>query len=95
MAIAQGDRICIGGAGPAGLSIAHRLHASDYTHVTVLERLPEIGGLCDTIEFQGKAFDLGANYVTSAYRRIRRMAKEVGADRGTSNDHDPDAARRS
>ena len=39
--------------------------------------------------------DLGANYVTSAYGRIRRMAKEVGADRGTSNDHDPDAARRS
>ena len=79
MAIEAGSRICIVGAGPAGLATAHRLRHEGYTHVTVLEKLPEVGGLCLTYEYEGRAFDLGANYVTSAYTRIRAMAAEVGA----------------
>ena len=74
------DRICVVGAGPAGLATAYRLHREGFTNVTVLEKLPQIGGLCLTYEFQGRAFDLGANYVTSSYRRIRKMAKEVRAE---------------
>ncbi len=80
MGIPKSARICIVGAGPAGLATAHRLRAEGYQHVTVLEKLPQVGGLCLTYEFEGRAFDLGANYVTSAYTRIRKMAEEVGAE---------------
>ncbi len=73
-------RICIVGAGPAGLATAHRLHEEGYVNVTVLEKLPRVGGLCLTYEYEGKAFDLGANYVTASYRRVRKMAKKVGAE---------------
>jgi carotenoid cleavage dioxygenase-like enzyme len=79
MGIAQTERICIIGAGPAGLAAAYRLNVEGYKHVTVLEKASDLGGLCITREFEGRAFDLGANYVTSAYKRIRKMAKEVGA----------------
>lgn len=79
MGIAKTARICIVGAGPAGLATAHRLRAEGHRHVTVLEKLPQVGGLCVTYEFEGRAFDLGANYVTSAYTHIRKMAEEVGA----------------
>ena len=64
MGVAKTARICIVGAGPAGLATAHRLHAEGFTKVTVLEKLPQLGGLCLTYEFEGRAFDLGANYVT-------------------------------
>ena len=72
--------ICIVGAGPAGLATSYRLHKEGFINVTVLEKLPRVGGLCLTYEYEGRSFDLGANYVTSSYRRIRRMAKDVGAE---------------
>lgn len=74
------ERICVIGAGPAGLATAHHLAAKGYGAVTVLEKLPRVGGLCDTFEYDRKAFDLGANYVTSSYTRIRQLAEEVGAE---------------
>ena len=80
MAVKRGERICIVGAGPAGLATAHRLRNEGYQNVTVLEKLPRVGGLCLTYEYEGRAFDLGANYVTSAYTQILKMAKEVGAE---------------
>lgn len=86
MSVTKTDRICVVGAGPAGLSTAHRLRQSGYEHVTVLEKQPLVGGLCITYEFEGKAFDLGANYVTSAYKRVRSLAKEVGAELYTETD---------
>lgn len=78
--VAKDARICIVGAGPAGLATAHRLHEEGYRNVTVLERLPRVGGLCLTYEYEGKAFDLGANYVTASYTQIRKLAKKVGAE---------------
>jgi predicted NAD/FAD-binding protein len=78
--VARDARICIVGAGPAGLATAHRLHEEGYLDVTVLEKLPRVGGLCLTYEYEGKAFDLGANYVTASYTRIRELAKKVGAE---------------
>ena len=80
MKVPKSARICIVGAGPAGLATAHRLHEEGYVDVTVLEKLPRVGGLCLTYEYEGRAFDLGANYVTASYRRIRKMAKKVGAE---------------
>ena len=80
MAVQCSERICIVGAGPAGLATAHRLRNEGYLNVTVLEKKSRVGGLCLTYDYDGNAFDLGANYVTSAYTQIRKMAKEVGAE---------------
>ncbi len=74
-----GDRICIVGAGPAGIATAHDLARRGYHRVTILEKADRVGGLCLSEGFEGHAFDLGANYVTSAYSHVRRLAKLVGA----------------
>lgn len=74
------DRICIVGAGPAGIATAHELARLGYRNVTILEKADRVGGLCLSEGFEGRAFDLGANYVTSAYKEVRRLAKHVGAE---------------
>lgn len=68
-------RICIVGAGAAGLSAAHYLGLRGYRNVIVLESASRVGGKCHSIDFQGRSFDLGANYVTADYSEIRRLAK--------------------
>lgn len=73
------SRICIVGAGAAGLSAAHYLSARGYKNVTVLEAADRVGGKCHSIDFQGRSFDLGANYVTAAYSEIRKLAKQYRA----------------
>jgi phytoene dehydrogenase-like protein len=72
-------RIVVIGAGPAGLFTAYYLKKNGYENVTVLEKLGRVGGLCRTITSGGRAFDLGANYVTPAYKHVLRLANEVGA----------------
>lgn len=73
-------KIVIVGAGPAGLSAAYFLRQQGYREVLVLEKLGRVGGLCRTITEDYYAFDLGANYVTPAYRETLALAYEVGAD---------------
>jgi hypothetical protein len=77
--ISKESRICIVGAGPGGLSVGYYLQKAGYKHVTILEKQPEVGGLCNTITFEQKSFDLGANYLTPAYKKTLAIAKEVGA----------------
>ena len=72
-------RIAIIGAGAAGLATAYYLKKSGYKNVIVLEKLPRAGGLCRSITLDYKSFDLGANYITLAYRELRKIAREVGA----------------
>lgn len=72
-------RIAIIGAGAAGLATAHYLKKNGYENVIVLEKLPRVGGLCRSITLNYKSFDLGANYITLAYRELRKIAREVGA----------------
>ena len=73
------DRICVVGAGPAGIATAHELARQGFTDVVVVEKASRVGGLCLSVGYDGRAFDLGANYVTSAYRQVRRLARELGA----------------
>ncbi|NER10009.1 NAD(P)-binding Rossmann-like domain-containing protein [Muriicola jejuensis] len=77
--IDKNSRICIIGAGPGGLSTGYFLQKAGYKYVTILEKLPEVGGLCNTITFENKSFDLGANYLTPAYKKTLKLAREVGA----------------
>ena len=41
------DPVCIVGAGPGGLTIAHELEAKGYTTV-LFEKQPEVGGKCQS-----------------------------------------------
>lgn len=80
------SRIVIVGAGPAGLSAAYYLKKHGFKHVVVLERLGRVGGLCRTITEDGFSFDLGANYITPAYDRVRAIAKEHDAKMSAETD---------
>nr|MBS0037239.1 FAD-dependent oxidoreductase [Saprospiraceae bacterium] len=77
--IEKNSKICIVGGGPGGLSTAYYLKKAGYTQVTVLEKLPEVGGLCNSITFENRSFDLGANYLTPAYKKTLKIAREIGA----------------
>jgi hypothetical protein len=72
-------RICVVGAGPGGLAAAHFLKERGYRRVTVLEKLDRVGGMCCSITHGYRSFDLGANYLTTAYRETLKLARAVGA----------------
>lgn len=73
-------RIGIIGAGAAGLTAAHFLKKLGYENITVLEKAGRIGGKCCSFTYGGKSFDLGANYITSSYHEVKKLANEYGAD---------------
>ena len=73
------SRICIIGAGPAGLSHAHYLKKAGYSNVELLEINGDVGGKSYSLTFNNRSFDLGANYLTPDYTHIMEMAREVGA----------------
>jgi len=77
--IPRDARIVVVGAGAAGLCTAWYLKLAGFKHVQVLERSPRLGGKCRSLTVDGQSFDLGANYITSAYRRVRELAAHVGA----------------
>jgi 2-polyprenyl-6-methoxyphenol hydroxylase-like FAD-dependent oxidoreductase len=71
-------RVCIVGAGAAGLSAAHALRRLGYRRITVLEREQRVGGKCYTIRHEGRAYELGAGALTRAYRNVRALMAETG-----------------
>ncbi|HQR49499.1 MAG TPA: FAD-dependent oxidoreductase [Steroidobacteraceae bacterium] len=77
--IARDARILIVGAGAAGICTAWYLKLAGFRHVKVFEKSPRLGGKCRSLTVDGQSFDLGANYVTSAYARVRELAAHVGA----------------
>lgn len=72
-------RICIIGGGAGGLSVGYFLKQQGYRNVILLEREDRVGGKCLSITVAGRSFDLGANYITSAYREVKRLARIFGA----------------
>jgi hypothetical protein len=72
-------RIGIIGAGAAGLTAAHFLKKGGYENITVLEKEGRVGGKCCSLTYGGKSFDLGANYITSSYRQVKKLAREYDA----------------
>lgn len=57
----MGDRVTVIGAGPGGLASAILL-ASSGLQVTVLERLPRVGGRTGSLEADGFRFDIGPTF---------------------------------
>ena len=64
-------RAIILGGGLCGLYTAYRLvqrRGSDLTALTVLEKEPELGGLCRSFDCEGIHFDLGSHRLHPAIR---------------------------
>ncbi|KAK9157049.1 hypothetical protein Scep_003623 [Stephania cephalantha] len=73
-------RIGIVGAGPSGLSAAYALVKLGYTNVTVLEKYHTVGGMCESVEVEGRTYDLGGQVLAAnSAPFIFHLAKEVGA----------------
>lgn len=68
-------RIGIIGGGAAGLSAGYFLKERGYQNVTIFEKESRIGGKCFSLTVGGNSFDLGANYVTSSYKEVERLAR--------------------
>lgn len=47
-------RIGIIGAGPSGISAAYALSRLGYKNVTVVEKHHTVGGMCESVEIEGK-----------------------------------------
>ena len=73
------SKICIIGAGPAGLSHGHYLKKAGYNNIEILEINSKVGGKSNSKTFNNRSFDMGANYLTPDYTHVMEMAHDVGA----------------
>ncbi|MEV5542361.1 FAD-dependent oxidoreductase [Saccharopolyspora shandongensis] len=65
--------VCVVGAGPSGLTVAHELEHLGHT-VVVLEREPVVGGKSVSVDVDGRAYDLGAHICTPRYEELAELA---------------------
>ncbi|XP_063940050.1 uncharacterized protein LOC135149116 [Daucus carota subsp. sativus] len=73
-------RIAIVGAGPSGLSAAYALSKLGYSDITVLEKHHSVGGMCESVELEGRIYDLGGQVLAeNSAPTIFHLAKEIGA----------------
>ncbi|XP_012570515.1 uncharacterized protein [Cicer arietinum] len=73
-------RIGIVGAGPSGISAAYALARLGYNNITVLEKHHAVGGMCESVEIEGKVYDLGGQVLAaSSAPVIFHLAKETGS----------------
>ncbi|KAK7261575.1 hypothetical protein RIF29_27889 [Crotalaria pallida] len=73
-------RIGIVGAGPSGLSAAYALARLGYNNITVLEKHHTVGGMCESVDIEGKIYDLGGQVLAaSSAPVIFHLAKETGS----------------
>ncbi|KAL5832110.1 hypothetical protein ACOSQ4_017464 [Xanthoceras sorbifolium] len=74
-------RIGIVGAGPSGLSAAYALTKLGYRNVTVLEKFHTVSGMCESVEIEGKMYDLGGQVLAAnSAPVIFDLAKETGSE---------------
>ena len=71
--------VLVVGAGLAGLAAAQRL-TDEGLATLVLERDEEQGGRARSEQWENCTIELGATFVTPAYRRLRRLIKACGLD---------------
>ena len=67
------------GAGPAGLAAADAL-AQRGAEVRVLERSPQVGGMCRTVERGGYRFDLGGHRFFTRFDEVEALWKDLLGD---------------
>ncbi|KAL0287331.1 UNVERIFIED_CONTAM: hypothetical protein Sangu_2697200 [Sesamum angustifolium] len=81
-------RIAVVGGGPSGLSAAYALCKLGYNNVTVLEKHQSPGGMCESVEIQGRIYDLGGQVLAAnSAPSIFHLAGEVGAETEEMDTH--------
>jgi monoamine oxidase len=75
--MSQTDDVLVVGAGLAGLTVAETLRDAGAS-VTVLEARPRVGGRTELMDFEGTAFDLGAQWIGPTQRRMIALAERFG-----------------
>ena len=68
--ILQMENVVIIGAGPAGLTAAYELLKKDGYNVTVLEASDRIGGISQTVRYNGNRMDIGGHRFFSKDERV-------------------------
>ena len=69
-------KICIIGAGPAGLTAAYELSKKKY-NVDIFEASSQVGGMCRTINLWGQKVDIGPHRFFSKDPRVNKIWLEV------------------
>lgn len=75
--LAAGRRVAVVGAGIAGLTAAFRLHQAG-ADVLVLEREGQVGGRMLTVNVDGFVVDVGAGFLSYAYREMLELIDDAG-----------------
>jgi oxygen-dependent protoporphyrinogen oxidase len=65
------------GAGISGLAAAFRLHQAGHT-VDVFEASDHVGGRMSTVQHNGHRIDVGAAVVSSKYKAVLQLARDIG-----------------
>ncbi|XP_052188093.1 uncharacterized protein LOC127798517 [Diospyros lotus] len=74
-------RVGIIGGGPSGLSAAYALNKLGYNNVTVIEKYHTVSGMCESIDIEGKIYDLGGQVLAAnSAPCIFNLAKETGSE---------------
>lgn len=79
-AYALEKKICIVGAGPAGLAAASELSEMGYepSQIYVLEKNERVGGKANSVKVHGNVVELGAAIVSPRYHWVRYFADRLG-----------------
>ncbi|MDO5293095.1 MAG: FAD-dependent oxidoreductase [bacterium] len=72
------ERICIIGAGPAGLTAAMYLEQKGYTNYTILEKEDYVGGKCYSPYYKGKRYEMGALMGAECYHAVGEVMEYCG-----------------
>lgn len=78
--MAKNEKICIIGAGPAGLSAAVHLEKNGYTDYSILEKEDHVGGKCHSPYHDGKRFEMGAIMGCPTYYAVHELELFGGVD---------------
>ena len=72
-------RVCVVGAGPAGIHMALRLKEKGYTRVDVLEKTFRVGGKCEDIDHGGVPNPQGGIFAVASYfKNFISLAEKYG-----------------
>ncbi|MBA0745067.1 hypothetical protein Gogos_007658 [Gossypium gossypioides] len=77
------------GAGPSGICAAYALIKLGYNNITLLEKHHTVGGMCESVDIQGKVYDLGGQVLAAnSAPVIFHLAKEIGAELEEMDSHE-------
>ena len=71
-------KICIIGAGPAGLSAGMYLEKKGYENYTILERNDHVGGKCHSPYYNGRRYEMGAIMGVPSYYAVHDVEEFCG-----------------